>query len=63
MSVNASEISSIIKEKIAHSGVDLDVSEVAMTRRLQRVGEDKFESKYLINNQPSRLRDLVALQP
>ena len=28
MSVNASEISSIIKEKIAHSGVDLDVSEV-----------------------------------
>lgn len=28
MSVNASEISSIIKEKIAHSGIDLDVSEV-----------------------------------
>ncbi len=28
MSVNASEISSIIKEKIAHSNVDLDVSEV-----------------------------------
>ncbi len=28
MSVNASEISSIIKEKIANSGVDLDVSEV-----------------------------------
>jgi len=28
MSVNASEISSIIKEKIAHLGVDLDVSEV-----------------------------------
>ncbi len=40
---------------------DLDVEEVAMTRRLQRVGEDKFESKYLINNQPSRLRDLVTL--
>ena len=40
---------------------DLDVSEVAMTRRLQRTGEDKFESKYLINNQPSRLKDLVAL--
>ena len=28
MSVNASEISSIIKEKIAHSGINLDVSEV-----------------------------------
>ena len=28
MSVNASEISSNIKEKIAHSGIDLDVSEV-----------------------------------
>lgn len=28
MSVNVSEISSIIKEKIAHSGIDLDVSEV-----------------------------------
>ena len=28
MSVNASEISSIIKEKIAHADVDLDVSEV-----------------------------------
>ena len=28
MSVSASEISSIIKEKIAHSGIDLDVSEV-----------------------------------
>lgn len=28
MSVNASKISSIIKEKIAHSGIDLDVSEV-----------------------------------
>ncbi len=40
---------------------NLDVEEVAMTRRLQRVGEDKFESKYLINNQPSRLKDLVAL--
>ncbi len=40
---------------------NLDVAEVAMTRRLQRVGEDKFESKYLINNQPSRLKDLVAL--
>ncbi|MBQ3220457.1 MAG: chromosome segregation protein SMC [Clostridia bacterium] len=40
---------------------DLDTPEVAMTRRLQRTGEDKFESKYLLNNQPSRLRDLVAL--
>ena len=28
MSVTASEISSIIKDKIAHSEVDLDVSEV-----------------------------------
>ena len=28
MSINASEISSIIKEKIANSGIDLDVSEV-----------------------------------
>ena len=40
---------------------DIDVPEVAMTRRLQKSGEDKFESKYLINNQPSRLKDLVAL--
>jgi len=40
---------------------DLDVSEVAMTRRLQRTGTDKFESKYLLNGQPSRLRELVAL--
>ena len=40
---------------------DLDVAEVAMTRRLNRVSEDKLESKYLINNQPCRLRDLVTL--
>ena len=40
---------------------NLDVAEVAMTRQIRRTGEDKFESKYLINNQPSRLRDLVAL--
>ena len=36
---------------------DLDTAEVAMTRRLYRTGE----SKYLINNQPSRLKDIVAL--
>ena len=36
---------------------NLDVTEVAMTRRLYKSGE----SKYLINNQPSRLKDLVAL--
>lgn len=36
---------------------DLDVSEVAMSRRLYRTGE----SKYLINGQPSRLKDIVAL--
>ena len=40
---------------------DLDADEVSMTRRLQRSGEDKFESKYLINGQPSRLKDLVTL--
>ena len=36
---------------------DIDTTDVAMTRRLYRTGE----SKYLINNQPSRLRELVAL--
>ena len=36
---------------------DIDTTDVAMTRRLYRTGE----SKYLINNQPSRLRDLVTL--
>ena len=36
---------------------NLDVSEVAMTRRLYKTGE----SKYLLNNQTSRLKDLVAL--
>ena len=35
----------------------MDGAEVAMTRRLYRTGE----SKYLINNQPSRLKDLVTL--
>ena len=40
---------------------DIDAPEVAMTRRLQKAGEDKFESKYLINGQPSRLRDLTTL--
>ena len=36
---------------------DIDTTDVAMTRRLYRTGE----SKYLINNQPSRLRELVKL--
>jgi len=36
---------------------DLDLTEVAMTRRLSRSGE----SKYLINGQPSRRIDLVNL--
>ncbi len=36
---------------------DIDATDVAMTRRLYRSGE----SKYLINGQPSRLKDLVAL--
>ncbi len=36
---------------------DMDMPEVSMTRRLYRTGE----SKYLINNQPSRLKDIVTL--
>ena len=36
---------------------DIDTADVSMTRRLYRTGE----SKYLINNQPSRLKDLVTL--
>ncbi len=36
---------------------NMDTAEVAMTRRLYRTGE----SKYLINNQPSRLKDIVTL--
>ncbi len=36
---------------------DVDTPEVEMTRRLYRTGE----SKYLINNQNSRLKDIVAL--
>ena len=36
---------------------NLDATDVAMTRRLYRTGE----SKYLINGQTSRLKDLVAL--
>ena len=36
---------------------DIDTPEVSMTRRLYRSGD----SKYLINGQISRLRDLVAL--
>ena len=36
---------------------DIDATDVAMTRRLYRTGE----SKYLINNQPRRLKDLVTL--
>ncbi len=35
----------------------METSEVAMTRRLYRTGE----SKYLINNQASRLKDIVTL--
>ncbi len=40
---------------------DVDADEVAMTRRLQKVSEDKYESKYLINGQVCRLRDLTTL--
>ena len=40
---------------------DLDVPEVAMTRRVQRNGEGKLDSKYLLNGQACRLRDLVTL--
>lgn len=36
---------------------ELDTTDVAMTRRLYRNGD----SKYLINGQPSRLKDIVAL--
>ncbi|HAC10681.1 MAG TPA: hypothetical protein DCE65_02335, partial [Clostridiales bacterium] len=36
---------------------DLDVAEVAMTRRLDRNGN----SGYFINGQPSRLKDIVRL--
>ncbi len=36
---------------------NLDCTDVAMSRRLYRTGE----SKYLINGQPSRLKDIVAL--
>ena len=35
----------------------MDTTDVAMTRRLYRTGE----SKYLINGQPSRLKDIVTL--
>ena len=34
---------------------DLDVPEVAMTRRVQRNGEGKLDSKYLLNGQTCRL--------
>ena len=36
---------------------NVETTDVSMTRRLYRTGE----SKYLINNQPSRLKDLVTL--
>ena len=36
---------------------NMDEPEVSMTRRLYRTGE----SKYLVNNQPSRLKDIVTL--
>ena len=36
---------------------NLDCTEVAMTRRVNRNGD----SKYMVNGQPSRLKDMVAL--
>ncbi|MBR2022954.1 MAG: chromosome segregation protein SMC [Clostridia bacterium] len=40
---------------------DLDVAEVAMTRRVQRNSEGRLDSKYLLNGQACRLKDLVTL--
>ena len=40
---------------------DLDVPEVAMTRRVQRNSEGRLDSKYLLNGQACRLKDLVTL--
>ena len=39
----------------------IDFSEVQVTRRLFRLGDGEFESEYLLNNQPCRLRDIREL--
>ena len=54
--VNACEVS-LVFDNTKRIFPDIDADEVAMTRRLDRKGD----SKYLINGQLSRQRDMVAL--